>query len=93
MYCLTYFNASQFHLLFILHSKIIIMSISLCNPGVSKAILDAAGVQVEQECSQIGLYSLNVLFLFVGVQYFIFLNTYIFGIHFKTDLMNFRCHW
>ncbi len=69
------------------------MSISLCNPGVSKAILDAAGVQVEQECSQIGLYSLNLLILLVDVQYFIFLNTCIVGIYFKTDLMNFRCHW
>ncbi len=57
-----------------------IMSISLCNPGVSKAILDAAGVQVEQECSQIGLYSLNLLILLVDVQYFIFLNTCIVGI-------------
>ncbi|KTF86262.1 hypothetical protein cypCar_00021683 [Cyprinus carpio] len=31
--------------------------------GVSKAILDAAGVKVEQECSQIGLGSLNLLFI------------------------------
>uniref|UniRef100_A0A8C2KI30 Poly [ADP-ribose] polymerase n=1 Tax=Cyprinus carpio TaxID=7962 RepID=A0A8C2KI30_CYPCA len=30
-----------------------VTAIFICNPGVSKAILDAAGVQVEQECSQI----------------------------------------
>uniref|UniRef100_A0A8C2BVU2 Poly [ADP-ribose] polymerase n=1 Tax=Cyprinus carpio TaxID=7962 RepID=A0A8C2BVU2_CYPCA len=33
--------------------------------GVSKAILDAAGVKVEQECSQIGLCSLNLLFILI----------------------------
>ncbi len=59
----------------------IIISISLCNLGVSKAILDAAGVQVEQECSQIGLYSLKyaIFFLLMHITF--------------MKRSNCRCYW
>lgn len=37
------------------------LPMSLCYPGVSKAILDAAGLEVEQELLQMGVFTINLV--------------------------------
>lgn len=36
------------------------LPMSLCYPGVSKAILDAAGLEVEQELLQMGVFTIHL---------------------------------